>query len=280
MEGIYVFLLRWDIPILFIATISLIVGLVKLIQARSLMRRAMFSLERDYGRETRQNGSALVIFAVCTIGLLWYINQIVAPTLPDDLLFLPTPTLDPLKTPFASPSPEAPPTEIIERINRDSAELVATATLNPIISGIEPETAEVPEEVFRPPTREPVDVFIPDGGGCTPAVNISSPRPESTQTGTTSFIGTATAPQFAFYGLELSGPGTGNSWINLLDSGNFNKVENDLLGSADLSQLEQGSYNVRLSIFDTDVEVIGRCQISIVIGIAEPTLESETATDS
>ena len=278
MEGIYVFLLRWDIPILFIATISLIVGLVKLLQARSLMRRAMFSLERDYGRETRQNGSALVIFAVCTIGLLWYINQIVAPTLPDDLLFQPTPTLDPLKTPFASPSPEAPPTEVIERINRGSAELVATATLNPTVSGIEPE--ELFEEPPRPPTREPVDVFIPDGGGCTPAVNISSPRPESVQTGTTNFIGTATDPRFAFYGLELNGPGTGNSWVNMLDSGNFNTVENDILGSADLSQLEQGNYNVRLSIFDTDVEVIGRCQISIVIGIAEPTLESESETDS
>ena len=112
MEGIYVFLLRWDIPILFIATLSLIVGLVKLFQARSILRKAMFSLERDYGRETRQNGSALFISSIIVIGLLVYVNRFIAPTLPQELLFLPTPTLDPLKTPFASPSPESPATEI------------------------------------------------------------------------------------------------------------------------------------------------------------------------
>ena len=91
---------------LFISTLSLIVGLVKLIQARSILRKAMFSLERDYGRETRQNGSALFFSSLIVIGILWYVNAFVAPTLPQELLFLPTPTIDPLKTPLASPSPE------------------------------------------------------------------------------------------------------------------------------------------------------------------------------
>ncbi len=280
MEGIYVFLLRWDIPILFIATLSLIVGLVKLIQARSILRRAMFSLERDYGRETRQNGSALTLFAVVSIGVLWYVNQIVAPTLPQELLFLPTPTIDPLKTPLASPSPESPVTEVITRINRENVlgELVATATLDPNIFGNTPVAEDFldPNIEIQTPTR-PAEIFIPDGGGCTPAVNISSPRPESTQGGQIEFVGSASDPDFAFYELQINGPGTGNEWTNLVAPENFEIIENSTLGSADLSQLANGPYRLRLSVYGSDTQPISRCQISIFIGSIEQPTEQPTA---
>ncbi len=281
MEGIYVFLLRWDIPILFIATISLIVGLIKLFQARSVLRRAMFSLERDYGREQRQNGSALTFFAIITIGLLWYVNQIVAPTLPQELLFLPTPTIDPLKTPLASPSPESPVTEVITRINRDNilGDLVATATLDPNVAGNTPVADDILDAniEIQTPTRPP-EIFIPDGGGCTPAVNISSPRPESTQGGQVEFIGSASDPNFAFFELQINGPGTGNEWTNLVAPENFEIIENSTLGTADLSQLGSGPYRLRLSIYGTDTQPISQCQISIFIEAID--LSSETETDS
>lgn len=274
MEAVYVFLLRWDIPILFIATISLIVGLVKLVQARMIMRRAMFSLERDYGREQRQNGTALFFFALISIGILWYVNQIVAPSLPPDLLFAPTATLDPLKTPFASPSPDGAVTQqVTQRVRNETlAELAATVTLNPAFddsTAVVDDTLNAGLEIQTP--TQPPDVFIPVGGGCTPAVNISSPRPESTQTGVVEFIGTATNPNFAFYGLELKGPGTGNQWINLLAGGGFETIENGSLGVVDLGELEEGAYTVRLSIFGTEAEAISRCEINIFIGESQPT---------
>lgn len=279
MEGIYVFLLRWDIPILFIATLSLIVGLVKLFQARSILRRAMFSLERDYGRETRQNGSALTLFAVVSIGVLWYVNQIVAPTLPQELLFLPTPTIDPLKTPLASPSPESPVTEVITRIDRETVlgELVATATLDPNIFGNTPVADELLELniEIETPTR-PAEIFIPDGGGCTPAVNISSPRPESTQGGQIRFVGSASDPDFAFFELQLNGPGTGNEWTNLIPPESLEVSGNSTLGTADLSQLTNGPYRLRLSVYGSDTQPIRRCEISIFIGSVEQPSEEPT----
>ncbi|MFK7803534.1 MAG: hypothetical protein AB8G95_18000 [Anaerolineae bacterium] len=279
MEGIYVFLLRWDIPIFFIATISLLVGLVRLGQARYVMQRAMFSLERDYARETRSNGFALLFSSLVAISILWFVNQIVAPTLPPELLAIPTATPNPLETPFASPSPLAPTERAILQISQGTPIFVATATLDPIISGIPIETPE-PAELqgedgeLRPPTREVAELFIPDGGGCTPGINISSPRPATVQTDTVAFIGTATSRTFAFYGLEISGPSTSNEWINLLGGGNFEQVENDVLGSADLSRLENGEYEVRLSIFGDGAEAEGRCQISIFVGLDTADTES------
>ncbi|MFT5193470.1 MAG: hypothetical protein ACI9EW_001464 [Cellvibrionaceae bacterium] len=268
MEGIYVFLLRWDIPIFFIATISLLVALVRLMQARYVMQRAMFTLERDFAKERRASGFALLFTALIAISILWYVNQVVAPKLSPELLFLPTVTPDPLETPFASPSPMAPTEAPVQRIDQQTPVFVATATLDPIISGI---TAEVPtpDDVIQTPTRSFTDAFIPEGGGCTPGVNINSPRPDTTQTGTLSFYGTATDRNFAFYGLEISGPGTGSEWINLLSGGNFEQVQNNLLGSVDLSQLENGRYEVRLSVFADGAEPIARCQIGIFITLGE-----------
>lgn len=279
MEGIYVFLLRWDIPIFFIATISLLVGLVRLGQARYVMQRAMFSLERDYARETRTNGFALLFSSLVAISILWFVNQVVAPTLPAELLAIPTATPNPLETPFASPSPVAPTREAIQQISQETPVFVATATLDPIISGLpaevlEPAGLEGEDGVVRPPTREVTELFIPEGGGCTPGINISSPRPDTIQTDTVNFVGTATSRTFAFYGLELSGPSTNNDWINLLGGGGtFEQVENNILGSADLSRLESGRYEIRLSVFGDGAEAEGRCQISILVGLDSVTPE-------
>ena len=268
MEGIYVFLLRWDIPIFFIATISLIVGVVRIAQARYVLQRAMFTLERDFARETRSSGLSLLIISVIAIAILWYVNQIVAPSLPPELLAIPTATPDPLETPFASPSPLPPTAEAIQQINRQTPDFVATATLDPIITGATATPTQIGGDVLRPSdgTAEP---FIPEGGGCTPGIHINSPRPETIQTGTIDFIGTATHPSFAFYGLEVAGPGTGNEWINILGGGVFEQVENDVLGVVDLSRLESGLYDVRLTVFGGGATPEGRCQIEIFVNVED-----------
>ncbi|MEM8861414.1 MAG: hypothetical protein AAGD96_24075 [Chloroflexota bacterium] len=277
MESLYVFLLRWDIPIFFIATISLIVAIVRLFQARYVMRRAMFSLEREYARNTRQSGASLFVVSALAIGGLWYVNQFVAPTLPPELLMVPTATLDPLETPFASPSPLLPSTEE-PAARRGTPVLVATATLDPIISGI-PVDTPIPDDAPRPPTRAASQAFIPEGGGCTPGINISDPRPDTVLNGTVNFVGTATHPAFEFYGIELSGPGTGEEWVNLLGGGIFEPVENDVLATANLDPLEEGDYRVRLTIFGGDAEQQGRCQISIAIGVVEEESENDFPDD-
>ena len=260
MDAVYVFFIEWDIPIYFLGTIGLLLSAIQFVRAQSILRRAMFSLEMETGREIRTNASLVVFVCVVAMGVVGYVNVQIAPTLPAELLDAPTPTPDIFSTPLASPTSlgGAREPEGTQR-PRVTPDLVATATLpagvldvldtqvTPVVSTISPDRTS--------------GGFIPEGGGCNPAVNISEPRPDSTVFGTIEFVGTASDDSFGAYLLELSGAGTGGGWVDILGGRVFDRVENDVLGAINLSTLQNGPYEARLTLFDLSGDVSGRCNI-------------------
>lgn len=275
MSFFYTFLVRWEIPIYLVAVITLMVGLGRVIQARYQLNRALFSLQREAARERQSNAISLLIVSGLVLGGMLYFNQTIGPEIKEQLFVLPTSTPDPFSTPFASPSPLAAETSTRDRPYVTPA-LVATATLpSDVVQATDPDATPLP----RPPTRPPEEIFIPDRGGCTPAYAISSPRPNSQVFGQVDLFGTASDPDFGYFGVEISGEGTGAEWVSIFDQQVFNRVENDYLGSANFSLLPVGEYQLRLSLFSTSTEIIGQCEIPIeLVEPPEEALEEEEVT--
>lgn len=268
MESFLTILIRWEIPIYLLSIIMFGVGLGRFIQARYMLRRAVYTLEREAGWEIQNNALTLLFVSALVLGGMGYFNQTAAPALRETLIFIPTP--NPFETPLVSPSPLPAETTTRDR-PYVTPNLVATATLagQGQSGGSEAEDGLVSTPLPRPPTRAPVEIFIPDRGGCNPAIAISSPRPGAVLTGTVEFLGTAVDPEFGFFGLEITGENTGGDWISLLEDPSFSSVENDFLGAANLALLPNGEYTIRLSMFDVTAEVLGRCEIDIMIGQIE-----------
>ena len=260
MDAVYVFLIEWDIPIYFLGTIGLLLSAIQFVRAQSILRRAMFSLEMETGREIRTNALLVLLVCIGVMGAVGYVNLQIAPTLPASLLEPPTPTPDIFSAPLSSPTPLGGVSEPNGTVRpRVTPDLVATATLpadvlevldaqdSPAVSTIAPDRAS--------------GAFIPEGGGCNPAVNISLPRPDSTVFGTIEFVGTASDDNFGAYLLELNGAGTGGDWIDILGGRVFDRVENDVLGAINLSTLQNGPYEARLTLFDLSGDTSGQCNI-------------------
>ena len=263
MAQLYVLLIRWDIPIYFICGVGLLVALGQLARARRILRTAMFGLEREQGQALRNHSLSLIGLFGGILGVVLYVNFQIAPTLPTELLKLPTPTPNLFATPFASPTPlDAPPTGATRPPER--LEFAPTATLASALP-----TAP-PASNAATPTSAVItgggDGFIPSGGGCSPAISISQPRPNSTQSGTVAFLGTANIPNFAYYLLELRGEGTNSIWLNLLGSDEtLTPVSNGTLGAANLAGLPNGTYALRLAVFDGEGNISGQCEIEIIL---------------
>lgn len=263
LNPVYVFLIEWDIPIYFIATIGILVNIGRLWLSQRQLRRSMFNVEREHGQRMRVSGLLGILLFGGMFGLVTYINAEVAPTLPPELLRQPTPIPNVFSTPFSSPTPLSQNDDAVVR-PRVTPNLAATATL-PGFEIATPDGTPVPTNTRPPAVPATGEVFIPEGGGCTPGANISFPRQNMTVFNTVVFSGSATDNSFGAFELEMRGPGTGNEWVNVLGGRSFVPVSNDVLGSVDLSVLQNGSYNVRLTIVDAAGGLTSRCTITIVV---------------
>lgn len=265
LNPVYVFLIEWDIPIYFIATIGILLNLGRLWLAQRQLRRSMFNVEREHGQRMRTSSLLGILLFGLIFGLVTYINAEVAPGLPPELLQRATPIPNVFATPLSSPTPDQQNQDGFVR-PRVTPNLAATATL-PGAALVEGDPAETPVPTNTRPSDEPEteEVFIPEGGGCTPGANISFPRQNMTVFGTVTFSGSATDDSFGAYEVELRGPGTGNEWVNVLGGRSFVPVSNGELASVDLGILENGPYNVRLTIVDAAGGLTSRCTISVEI---------------
>jgi hypothetical protein len=265
MEQLYVLLIQWDIPIYFVCGVGLLFALVQLARARRMLRIAMFGLEREQGRALRNSSLSFIGLFGGVLGVVLYINLQIAPSLPAELLRPPTPTPNLFATPFSSPTPLGSSAEELTRIP-DRLEFAPTATLaanlpTAVPPATTPDTAATPSIITGGG-----DGFIPSGGGCSPAVSISQPRPNSTVFGTIEFYGTADTANFARYQLEILGEGTSNTWVNVLGgSETQTAVSNGLLGAINLGALSNGTYQVRLVIFNGEGGSEGQCLIELVL---------------
>lgn len=267
MEQLYVFLIEWDIPIYFVGGLVWLISLYQFWQANRRVQRSVFSLERERAQQARGNALLFLTAATAVVGLVLYVNLSIAPSLPPELLRPPTPTPNVFATPLSSPTPLGGNDVLGTPRPRVTPNLVPTVTLLPGLATAPPATPLPPEgeggsvEV-APPGQPPV--AIPEGGGCTPAVNIAQPAANTAVFGTVEFIGTASGAQFGFYRLELRGETTGNAWATLLDD-TFTAVENGTLGAANLGNLPNGEYEVRLSVLSASNQPVGQCTIRLVV---------------
>ncbi len=258
LETIYLFLIRWDIPIYFIAFVGIVLNLIRFWQSRGRLRRAMFGFERETGTALRTSALVGLLFFSAVAGAVYYVNTSIAPTLPAELLRPPTPAPNIFATPLVSPTPltAGSPGTLRPRVTPN---LVATATLPGAGQPAAPTST-------RPPAQPaPASGFIPEGGGCTPAVHISEPRPNTTVFGTVEFIGSASGNDFGAFTLEMRGPGTGETWVDVLGGRSFIPVTGGSLGAVNLAVLDNGLYGVRVTVLDLNGLPAARCTIQLTV---------------
>lgn len=284
MDRFYVFLIENRIGIYIVCAIGLFWFASTLWRARSFLRGAVFSIERENAIRM-QNTALIVIFVLLAItGMVYYVNAAIRPTLPDDLLVPPTFTPDIFATPLASPTSLVTPPSVGAE---ETPVLVATATLPP---GILPATGGSAQTRVPQPTRPadttpgaaattPIDngtqptfaaatpslTSPPAIAGCGPRVNISNPGNGATVSGTITIQGTADVPDFFFYKLEITGPETGGNWASLLSSVIQQPVQNGILGTANLGSWTNGEYTLRLTVVDGTSNEVGSCLIGITV---------------
>lgn len=250
MNQVYVFLIRNDVWIYVLAGIGLFWYLGQLIRARRSLRQAMFGLERERGQQQQRRALTFSMILALIVVLVSYVNVIVAPTLPSELLKPPTPTPDIFITPLSSPTPIG---------TQESAlpQLAPTVTLVEKVG----EPLDTDEESLEEPTAEPTPPAAI--GECQPEVTITSPPSGAQVSGRFTIFGTAAGGNVLLYDLEIWGGSTEGRWLSILEERRPSPILDGILGSVDLIGSVDGLYTIRLSVFNSDDEVVGQCAIQV-----------------
>jgi hypothetical protein len=267
MNTLYVFLIRNDVWIYIVCTFGLVWYVNQLLQARGILRRAMFGLEKEQGRAIRNSAIIFILVFSAVISAVYYVNAQIAPELPAEILRPPTSTPDIFSTRLSSPTPLGTP-----------AGPLATATLPfvPTVTLPGQDNSIIVEENIEGTlvitTREPEGTSVPiittpptPTVACTPQLNISEPRDGAAASGLITFNGTADTDNFQFYTLEANGPETNGQWSSLLGRTVNEPVNEDFLGQANLQNWASGPYLVRLTAVDTNDNETGICVIQITL---------------
>lgn len=136
-----------------------------------------------------------------------------------------------------------------------SIEFLAT----PTIDLNKPRNTLSPEEL----TAQPTVPVVPEGSfGCTAGkIVITSPAPDELLSGKVTIIGTINVENFGFYKYEYS---KGDDiWVTIAAGDKI--VANAELGNWDVSQLEPGSYQLRLLVTDNIGNAMPTCSIPVII---------------
>jgi hypothetical protein len=266
MEPLYVFLILNDVWIYILSVLGLFWFINEFVRSRRILRRAMFGLERERGSRLRNNSLAFIILFATIISVVYYVNDQVRPTLPEELFKPPTPTPDIFATPLSSPtslgtSEVMPPTATVE--------LVPTITLPSQPGDAPPPAATIEGEAQ--PTAELINTPTPSGPtvtpfiGCNVDLNISEPRNGAAVSGLITFSGTADFTDFFSYELAANGPETDGQWASLLGRSIEQPVREGLLGTVNLSQWTSGPYLIRLTAVNISQSPVGQCVIQITL---------------
>ncbi len=254
MERIYLFLIRNDVWIYILSAFGLVWYATELIRSQSALRRAMFNLERETASRTRNHALSFVLFFATLVGVVYYVNVYVAPTLPETVLSPPTPTPDIFATPLPSPTPLlTPPAEgdiLVPPVLAPTATLPGDAVAVPITDTVAAEPAPAAPTPFV---------------GCTPELSISEPLNGAVAFQRVAFRGTANTGELHQYVIELNGPQTVDVWAPISQEPLNQPVVNGDLGQADLSQWATGPYLVRLRALDPAGTELGVCTIQITL---------------
>jgi hypothetical protein len=267
MNHIYVFLIRNHIWIYILCSLGLLWYMSNLLRARVLLRRAMFGLEKEKGLRLQNTAVTFLTVLALIVGLVAYVNMQIAPTLPAELLKPPTPTPNIFATPLVSPTPLGSPQPPAPTA---TPPIVATVTLRssdqvpaPVADGGPTNTPPAERTATGDPGTAPPRPSLPPAAGCSPEINISSPTHGAAISGSTAFIGSATAAGFAFYKLEANGPETGGIWASIIGGTIERPVEDGFLGTANMGAWSAGVYSFRLTVVDLTSNEVGQCTVQL-----------------
>jgi len=207
----------------------------------------------------RNNALFFIILFSAIIGVVFFVNSRIAPTLPQELLKPPTPTPNIFSTPLTSPTPlEA----------RGDGRMVVTPAFAPTVtlssSGANTGNDTLIEETVPPATAT---LFVPPTPfvNCTADLNIIEPRNGAAISGEISFSGTADTDNFQYYVLETNGPQTNGQWASLLGRQVDQPVREGFLGNSNLGMWQPGPYLIRLTTIDIGDNLTGQCVIQITL---------------
>ena len=207
MEQIFVFILRNDVWIYILCILGIVWFASQFVQSRTILRQAMFGLEREKGSRMQTTTVFFFLFFCILVLFVLYVNTTIVPTIPDSAWKPPTPTPNIFATPLSSPTPIGT-AEI--RAPEPTPELVPTITLaanaaNPSASGGDTPVTDLTPVPNTPTPGGPTPTPFVD---CTVALNINDPANGSVVAEVINFTGTANTPNFAYYRLEANGPET------------------------------------------------------------------------
>lgn len=258
MEPIYVFLIRNDVWIYILSALGLFWFGGELWRSQRMLRRAVFGLEKESSQRNRNNALAFVVLFSAIIGVVYYVNAEVAPSLPPALLRPPTPTPNIFVTPLSSPTPLG--TQELPQAS-PTAPLVPTITLAGQNGVIDATAAAQGTPTVTPTPAATVTPFV----GCTLDLNISEPADGGFVSGMVSFSGTADFPEFSAFRLEANGPETNGQWASLLGRSVERPVREGFLGNVNLSQWRSGPYLIRLTGINLAGSDVGYCVIQVTL---------------
>lgn len=260
MNDIYIFLLNNDIWIYIVCAFGLFWYLTQFIQARGMLRQAMFGLEKERGKLIRNTALFAILTFTAVISFIYYVNARIAPTLPAEMLRAPTYTPDVFATRLASPTPLgtpeiAPPTATIALVPTVTLPGQGNLSANDAGDVITDTGTAVPDiPIITTPTI-----------ACIPQLLITSPRDGSAVSGLVTFNGTANTENFQLYRLEANGPDTNGEWASLLGRDVEQTVIEGVLGQANLQSWSPGPYLIRLTAVDILNNPTNICVIQIIL---------------
>lgn len=254
MDQFYVFIIRNDIWIYFLCGLGIVWYFIQLWQARRLLRQAMFGLERERGQLIQRTALGILFILILIVAGITYVNLEVAPTLPPELLSLPTPTPNIFATPFSPPASLGTP----------QPQRTATLAVAPTVTLRGESNSAIFDDV-ETPTGTPVPTLPAVTEACNSLAAITSPPPGITANGPVTFFGTATDPNFGAYDLQALGPQTEGEWRSLLDSPSSTPILDNILGRFNFANWLSGDYVIRILITNRAGEEIGQCGIQITV---------------
>ena len=258
MDRIYLFLIRNDVWIYIVCALGLFWYVTELIRAQGALRRAMFNLERETATRVRNHALSFVLFFGAVVGIVYYVNSRVAPSLPQELLSPAIPTPDVFSTPLPSPTPLTTP--IAEGMSGNPPAVAPTVTLPPLpgFEAAQPITGTVAADATPTVAPTPFD-------SCTPELAIAEPLNGSVAFQRVRFRGTANTGELHQYVIEVNGPQTDGVWAPVTLQPLNQPVVNGDLAEADFSVYESGPYLVRLRALDGAGSELGVCTIQITL---------------
>lgn len=262
MQSLYIFFIRNDVWIYIVCFFGFVWYFMQWVQARQILRRAMFGMERERGL-TLQTTSLMLLFVFGGIGaFVGFVNVQIAPQLPAELILPPTPTRDPSFTPLASPPPRqtatpTPPDNFIFEL-APTATLPGDAPVGTVDPSIPPFSTDIPITNAEA-TATPIV-------GCALDLNLSAPREGAVVTnGEVTFLGTAVLPNQTAYRLDINGPQTNGVWASITGRDVEQQVNDSFLAEADLTGWRIGPYLIRLSAINETGGIMQICVTQITI---------------